>query len=183
MGVWVSGRSGGAPRTAGGRHPGPRPSPLGHPYTYPACLRFLLGSRGGGHGGGREGGGTPRAAASPAAFLVLHLPGGVDGGRPAFFDACALHNGKTAWAAGRGLDVASTGFEQLDFSADVDVVLGDGGSASVREGGGRGRAGRRGERGGGGAANRAVVIGTLRRVSIPSFAGPFGRALEATRGR
>lgn len=121
---------------------------------------------------------------------MLQLPGGVDGGKPAFFEACALHhNGEdgkaasttaaasTAGASGRGgLDISNVGFEQLDFSADVDVTVGaeDGG---VRGGvsGGQGRP----EIGG----SPAVVIGKLRRVSNVSYARPFGRALEEMKGR
>ena len=219
VGVWVSGRTGdgsssssgsgsGGPGTPGGqqqhRH-GRQPSLLGHPFTYPACLRFLLGThRGnsggdngnGGGGGGGGGGGASRPAATPGSFLVLHLPGGVDGGTPAFFEACALSNGKAASATvGRGLDVRSAGFEQLDFSADIDVAVGGGGTGEDgggEPGGGRRGGGREGAGGGGGgsgggggddSANRAIVIGRLRRVLKPSLAEPFGRALDEAMGR
>lgn len=194
VGVWVSGRpsvggGGAGPTKTRGQLGGPPPPPLDHPYTYPACLHFLLGRRG---GGGARASSRPAAAAGPAAFLVLRIPGGINGGAPAFFEACALPNGdgdgdrsdgdgsdaEAAAAAGRGLHACRVGrFEQLDFAADVDVTVGG------REGGRGGEGGRRRGGGGGGGANadRAVVIGRLRRVSNPSFAEPFRRAQEGTK--
>lgn len=135
--------------------------------------------------GGR---GAPKAVpASPAAFLVLCLPGGVGGGTPTCFEACALHAAGAAAAeaaarpagvdgggsGGEGLvSVSSVGFEQLDFSADVDVVVGGNGAEGVSGGNA------------GNSPNRVVVIGRLRRVSNLSVAGgAFGRALARERGR
>ncbi|CAN0286921.1 unnamed protein product, partial [Ectocarpus fasciculatus] len=186
VGVWVSGGDRGG--TSGVATPNRqqqqqssqrRPSPLTHPYVYPACLRFLLGFRG--CGGTSKAATTAAAAAaaaaSPVAFLVLQLPGGVGGGTPACYEACAVSAGATPTAAGGGgLRVSSVGFEQLDFSADVDVSVGGGG----REGGAAAAAG------GGGASstNRAVVIARLRRVSsLTTAGGAFGRALARARGR
>lgn len=204
VGVWISG--GGT--AASGQHQRQhqkqqqhsvrRPSPLSHPHAYPACLRFLLGFRGGGGGGGGGRATKPTAAAasaSPSAFLLLQLPGGIGGGTPTCFEACALHAGgaaartaATATAAasadGSGLlSVSFVGFEQLDFSADVDVVLG-GMSEKDKEGGRRRGGGGGGDGSGKGGTNRAVVIGRLRRVSNLSAAGgAFGRALARERGR
>ena len=195
VGVWISGGGGGTAATGKHQqqHSARRSSPLSHPLAYPACLRFLLGSRGGGGGGGAGAAPKATAPASPSAFLVLQLPGGVGGGTPACFEACALHAGcaaarsaTTAAAADRtGLvSVSSAGFEQLDFSADVDVMVR---GSDNKEGGRRGGGGRDGGSGGGGGgsgANRAVVIGRLRRVSNLSAAGgAFARALARERGR
>lgn len=152
-------------------HGGRRQSPLSHPYVYPACLRFLLGFR-----GTPERGATKAPPASPAAFLVLQLPGGVGGGTPSCYEACALHAGNATGPSTAGgserLTVSSVGFEQLDFSADVDVTLG-----GLRDGedGGHGK---------GGGADRTAVIGRLRRVSgLSAAGGSFGRALVRARGR
>ncbi|CAN0245029.1 unnamed protein product, partial [Hapterophycus canaliculatus] len=42
VGVWVSGGEGVSATSGKHQHHGRRrPSPLSHPYTYPACLRFL----------------------------------------------------------------------------------------------------------------------------------------------
>lgn len=179
VGVWVSGGDNGGGTGGVGtpsgqqqqQQSGRRPSPLNHPYVYPACLRFLLGFRGG--GGASKATTAAAAAASPAAFLVMQLPGGVGGGKPACYEACAVSAAATPTAGGaRGIRVSSVGFEQLDFSADVDVSVG-----------GRGRQG--GVAGGGASsANRAVVIARLRRVSaLTAAGGAFGRALARTRGR
>ena len=187
VGVWVSGGGGGSVTGGVGtpsgqqqqqqRNSGRRPSPLTHPFVYPACLRFLLGFR----GSGTSKATAAAAAASPAAFLVLQLPGGVGGGTPACYEACAVHSaaagGATPTAAREGggeggMRVSSVGFEQLDFSADVDVMVGG------TDGGGRGAAGA------GASANRAVVIARLRRVSnLTAAGGAFGRALARARGR
>lgn len=175
VGVWVSGGDSGGTGGVGTpsgqqQQSGRRPSPLTHPYVYPACLRFLLGFRG---GDGASKATTVAAAASPVAFLVLQLPGGVGGGTPACYEACAVSAAAapTPTAAGGGVGgmrVSSVGFEQLDFSADVDVSVGGGG----REGGAAG------------GANRAVVIARLRRVSsLTAAGGAFGRALARARGR
>ncbi|CAM9234275.1 unnamed protein product, partial [Scytosiphon promiscuus] len=88
-----------------------RPSPLSHPYTYPACLRFLLGFRGGGGGSGA----SKASAASPAAFLVLQLPGGVGGGTPSCFEACALpaDNALTSTSAAATPASTAAGSEDL----------------------------------------------------------------------
>ncbi|CAM9275034.1 unnamed protein product [Ectocarpus sp. 6 AP-2014] len=176
VGVWVSGGDSGCTGgvgTPGGQQQqsGRRLSPLTHPYVYPACLRFLLGFRG---GGGPSKAIAAAAAASPVAFLVLQLPGGVGGGTPACYEACAISASAATPTAGGGggMHVASVGFEQLDFSADVDVSVGGGG----REGGATG--------GGASSANRAVVIARLRRVSsLTAAGGAFGRALARARGR
>ena len=199
MGVWVSGGAGAADGHQHRRHeqqqpPGRRPLPLGHPYLFSACLRFLLGFRGG-EGAPAEappaGGGAPKAVpASPSAFLVLCLPGGVGGGTPTCFEACALHAASPAAPAvtrpvgadGGGLiSVSSVGFELLDFSADVDAVVGGSGTEARRPAAAAAAAA---GAGGGSVADRAVVIGKLRRVSSLSAAGgAFGRALARERGR
>lgn len=182
VGVWISG-GGAAGAVAAGRqrHPGRRSSPLAHPLAYPACLRFLLGFRGGVTAGVST---KAAAAASPAAFLLLHLTGGVGGGAPTCFEGCALDpSGGCGSAAAEpaadgkgGARVSPFGFELLDFSADVDVTVGgkDAGIGGREDGGG----------GGSRNANRPVVIGRLRRVSNLSAAGgAFGRALARARGR
>ncbi|CBN79741.1 expressed unknown protein [Ectocarpus siliculosus] len=179
VGVWVSGGDSGGTGGVGTpsgqqQQSGRRLSPLTHPYVYPACLRFLLGFRGGSGASKSTTAAAAAAAASPVAFLVLQLPGGVGGGTPGCYEACAVSaSAATPTAAGGGgMRVASVGFEQLDFSADVDVSVGGGG----REGGATG--------GGASSANRAVVIARLRRVSsLTAAGGAFGRALARARGR
>lgn len=105
-----------------------------------------------------------------------------------FYEACAIHNsGKSSTATVKtnangatGLDLSSFGFEQLDFSADVDVNV-----DVERESGGRRVAGYNGRPRGGekGRGNGAVVIGRLRRVSNPLFAEPFRSAMGNSQGR
>lgn len=200
VGVWVSGGGGGGADSITTRvqHARP-PSPFQHPYTYPACLRFLmlLTARGGqqqqrssvaAHRGtvaaamgplkaprAKEDG-SPPAAASAGAFLVLHLLGGVSGGTPSFFEGSATGPDGHGSRAG----AASAGFEQLDFSADVDVVVKEEGM--VVEGGrkrrGREMSGAGGSSSGSSGGGRTVVIGRLRRVSDPAFAQPFQRAQQ-----
>lgn len=187
VGVWVSGGGCGGSST---RQHGPPPSPLRHPYTYPACLRYLMLSattttiatkKERERQSGIAAAGNSRAAASDTAFLVLHLPGGVSGGTPNFFEASALcSDGHGTRVVGRGGQAASSvaGFEQLDFSADVDVTV-EYGDVFAGQGEGKGQGG--GGGGGSGRGNKAVVIGRLRRVSSPAFAEPFRRAQESRR--
>lgn len=169
----------------------PPPSPFQHPYTYPACLRFcrLHTTRGArqrrretvsaadsdAHAAARD----AAAPASPDRFLVLQLLGGVRGGTPIVFEASTTgSDGNSGRAA-----TVSAGFEQLDFSADVDVVVRGnfpgGGASRGAEAGGRG--GKEEGNGGksGGSGGRTVVIGRLRRVSNPTFTQPFRSAQES----
>lgn len=184
VGVWVSGSCGGG-SPAGGEQ-GPRPSLLlRHPCAYPACLRFL--TRHERSPREKKPGASPSSASSPAAFLVLHLTGGISGGVPAFFEASAVAtDGSRAVSRGggaRGGGAVRTGlipgFEQLDFSASVDVVVGEGRA----DAGGDGEAGRRRtrQRARESGSNRTLVIGRLRRVSNPVYAEPFRRAQESLR--
>lgn len=197
VGVWVSGRAsngGNKRRLDGGVQRQPSASrylpPLGHAHLYPACLRFLFGFRGNHCGGGFDGAGRPakskrnsRDVASPESFLVLHVQGGVDGGPAVFFQASAVHAGKTGSSGGRsGLDISSLGFEQLDFTTDIDAAVSsqgvgkDGGGMGVGTSGSRDQ-GRRDQQ------SRPVVIGKMRTVSNETFATPFARALEERRRR
>ena len=102
-----------------------------------------------------------------------------------FYEACAIHSrGKSSTAANvnrsTGLDLSSCGFEQFDFSADVDVHV-DG----EQEGTGRRVAGGNGKPRGGekGRGNGAVVIGRLRRVSNPLFVEPVRSAIGNSQDR
>ena len=173
VGVWVSGRIGDL-NTAGGSPSSPR----SHPLTFPACLRFLLGVHAGAGGGGRS-----KAAVGTDAFLVLQLHGGGNGTPPTFYEARATHSddrSSIALAGAPGWDASSSGFEQLDFSADVDVDVEPWGESRRGVGvGGNGRIRSRRK----GNADRVVVIGRLRSVSNPLFAEPFSRALEDVQGR
>lgn len=171
--MWVSGKSSDLNTAEGSLS-----SPRSHAYTFSACLRFLLSIIGGSGKRNKE-------AASVDAFLVLQLQGGVNGGPPMFYEACAIHNsGKSSTAVNAngetGLDLSSCGFEQLDFSADVDVNV-----DVEQEGPGRRVAGVNGKPRGGekGRGNGAVVIGRLRRVSNPLFAEPFRNAIGNSQGR
>ncbi|CAM9455214.1 unnamed protein product, partial [Sphacelaria rigidula] len=156
-GVWVSGGDGGGGgnSTATREQPhGPPPSPFQHPLTYSACLRYLrlLTTRaaqqrtGAAQDGARPAGGSadggaaemptkaaPQTAFEEPYFLVLHVVGGVSGGAPRFFEGSATGSSDGSGSGSKTNSVASAGFEQLDFSADVDVVVAE--ERDTREGG------------------------------------------------
>lgn len=183
VGVWVAGACGGG--SSPGGH-GPPPSPVRHPHAYAACLRLLLQREATAR---EKDSGTESGTA--AVFLLLHLPGGISGGAPTCFEVSPVANDGTRMP-GRGGSRRPTGFrvtdvagafEQLDFSANVDVAVegsgGGGAEETVNEG--RGRSARGEARHGGDKGSRALVIGRLRRVSNPVYAEPFRRAQEARR--
>lgn len=123
---------------------------------------------------------APQTAFEEPYFLVLHVVGGVSGGAPRFFEGSATGSSDGSGSGSKTNSVASAGFEQLDFSADVDVVVAE--ERDTREGGAKMREGREGKviggSGGGRSLERVVVIGRLRRVSNSAFVEPFRRAQQ-----